>query len=150
MKALSAIEHVRNHPERFLRQVPPSPIELAQMLAGDLLILGGGKVIILRQNEWYGVGSDVAWLPAEIEEVASFFEEMKPFPQAGVNSVHSEVLVGAFASGIAVWNGDKIILARGPDVLEIDGGPKPFPKWVRQGVMFKLDDDDDGRDQDDG
>lgn len=148
METLSAIEHVRTHPERFLRQVPPSPIELAQLLAGDTLILGGSKVIILRQDEWYGVGSDVVWLPTETEDVASYFEEIKPFPQAGVNSVHSEVLLGAFASGIAVWIGDKNILARGPDIREIDDGSNPFPEWVRQGVMFKL--SDDGRELDVG
>ncbi len=138
MKVLSGIEHVRTYPERFLRQVPPSSVELAQAVAGDTLLLGGVKVIILREAGWYGVGSDVVWLPGGTDEVARCFEEMRPFPQAGVNSVHSEVLVGAFASGIVVWRENKILLARGMDTRDRIGVSNPFPEWVRQAVVFKL------------
>jgi hypothetical protein len=137
MHVLSGLDHVRRHPERFLRSLPASGAELAERLAGDLLLLGGRRTLLLQEPRWFGVASDLRWLPTNDEaQLRRAFEKMRPFPEAGVNSVHSEILIGAFATNL-------VIITVPAQPIRLFGGSlapnEALPGWVAQVVWFTVD-----------
>jgi hypothetical protein len=135
MEVLAGLDHVRKYPDRFLRGVPATGVELAEKLAGDLLLLGGRSTLLLRVSDWYGVASDVRWLGDHASDWRKAFREMRPFPEAGVNSVHSEILIGAFAGDVVVQAPSQ------PPVLVIGESNPPaheLPEWVVLVVWFRM------------
>lgn len=137
MRVYSSLEHVRRYPERFLRNVPPNGAELAEKLAGDLLMLNCNRAMLLHVGAWFCVASDTVWLPSrDSTQLRRSFEEMRPFPEAGENSIHSEILLGAFASNI-------VFIASGDGRVQLTGtSPAPdeaLPLWAAQAVWFRVD-----------
>lgn len=94
---------IRKAPERFLRQVPAQAHELATNLVGDAVLLTGAPATACKgPGAWWIVGCEVDWL-AQGEFAATpleTFRRLLPFPEAGVNSMRSEVLLSAFAEAV--------------------------------------------------
>jgi hypothetical protein len=102
---IAPIDHVRAHPEMYLMSDRPDGASLAARLAGDALLLGAGKTLVVHDDRWWAVAADVDWLSTSASglPLAELFARIIPLPEAGVNSMRSEVLIGAFAEQIVTW-----------------------------------------------
>lgn len=96
------VEWIRSRPDMFLRGGFHAA-DMAGRLAGDALIIGALKVVITRHAAWHVISADVDWLSIQpschVEPRQAFFQ-IVAFPEAGVNSMRSEVLLTAFASKV--------------------------------------------------
>ena len=96
------IELIRSRPAMFLRGGFHAAT-MAGQLAGDALLTGAGQVIITRFDAWHIVSADMDWLSAQpscsLSPQQAFFH-IVVFPEAGPNSMRSEVLLTAFASKV--------------------------------------------------
>jgi hypothetical protein len=118
MRTLNPIEHIRERKDFYIRGGVPSAQYLAAQIIGDALYLGAQDVSVKHINEWWVVSSSRDWLSAETnEEVISLFTNIVPFPEAGVNSMRSEILLVAFAKDV--------ISARNPSRIVISGTVDP-------------------------
>ena len=71
--------------------------------------------------------------------VEELFSRIVPFPQAGANSMHSEVLVTAFARDVVTWDRQEPCIIKG-DILaheEMRDIIKSNPHW-RRVVAFRM------------
>ena len=111
----NAVDFIRSRPDMFLRGGFNSS-DVAGRLAGDALIIGALQVVITRFAAWHIVSADIDWLSAQpscrVEPSDAFFQ-IVAFPEAGVNSMRSEVLLTAFAS--------KVISASSHDHFTVKG-----------------------------
>jgi len=98
-----ATQYVRQNPKLFFRTGIPSGNECALQLAGDALILGGRNVGILRHDTWWIVGADEDWLVHPQLSTEDLFARLVAFPEAGDNSVRSEILVSVFAQDVVLF-----------------------------------------------
>lgn len=139
----SAHAYIREHPERFLRGPTATGIELSERLAGDTLILGASRTVIFHASDHFAVGSDICWLPESDYELHRRFFSFVPFPEAGENSFHSEVLIGAYSH--CFW----VVLGQPPSRVTVVGeegircGKREelglgLPEWTEQAVVFSL------------
>ena len=115
----SAVELIRSRPDMFLRG-GFNASDVAGRLAGDALIIGASQIVITRFAAWHIVSADVDWLSAQpscnVEPREAFFQ-IVAFPEAGVNSMRSEVLLTAF--------GSRVISASSRERLYIKGDVEP-------------------------
>jgi hypothetical protein len=84
----------------------PSPSDLASKIAADALILRASRTLAVHADPWWAVAADVDWLAAAPVPVDELFRRIVPFPEAGVNSMRSEILLTAFADDVLTWNGN--------------------------------------------
>lgn len=120
----------------YVRSDPVSGAELARNLVGDALILTHGRVTAFQEKSWWIVACDVDWMSRVAGvTVEDLFSRIIPFPQAGANSMHSEVLLTAFADDVVTWNhrGRRIVKGDVPagDPIRIS------PQWSRV-VAFRM------------
>jgi hypothetical protein len=101
MKTIDALDHIRKHPEMYLvcgRKDGPS---LAARLVSDVLTQGGPVVEAIQANDWWVVASETDWIRIlECKHSRDPFTSIVPFPEDGPNSMHSEVLLTAFAQDV--------------------------------------------------
>jgi|SRR6516165_4135117 hypothetical protein len=101
MMTIDAVVHIRNHPELFLPNGRQTGLDLAMAIVSDVLISEESKVTALRHQGWWVVASEVDWIAPLIKaSVDEYFSSITPFPEAGPNSMHSEVLLTAFAQHV--------------------------------------------------
>src|SRR5437899_792717 len=85
---------IRKSPSTFVRSHPVSGAELAANIVGDVLLLTSGYVTAFRKDAWWVIASDVDWIGEKLGlSVEDVFSRILPFPQAGANSMHGEVLL---------------------------------------------------------
>ena len=108
MKIIDPIEHIRSHPDMYLWGGSASPSDLASRLTADALLLGASRTLVVHTDQWWAVAADVDWLAGAVVSADALFGRIVPFPQAGVNSMRSEVLLTAFADDVVTWSeGDR-------------------------------------------
>lgn len=118
---------IRKSPERFLRQIPAQGHELATNLVGDAVLLTGAAATVCRgPGPWWIVGCEKDWLAlgATAGNPCQAFQRLLPFPEAGANSVRSEVLLTAFA---------EVVISVGPEGRWVGLGTvdDSDPVWTR-------------------
>ncbi|HEY7116786.1 MAG TPA: hypothetical protein VH475_09380 [Tepidisphaeraceae bacterium] len=139
MPVADALTHLRAHPEFYLPGGRLEPSDFATRLAGDALALGATRTLAVHHHDWWAVAADTDWLVA-IPQVAprELFQRIVPFPQAGANSMRSEVLIAAFADDVVTWtNGVLEVLKGRSEGLE---SPRMIPNdgtW-RRAVAFRF------------
>jgi len=135
-----AIAVIRNRPSMYVQSVPVSGAELARNLVGDALMLTQGRVTALQEKSWWIVACDVDWM-SKVAGVAveDLFSRIIPFPQAGANSMHSEVLLTAFAKDVITWDHRGRRSIKGDVAVHdaMSGIIKSDPQWHRV-VAFRM------------
>jgi hypothetical protein len=140
-KITDAIEHIKKRPELYLRSGKPSGLELAERLIGDVLLLTSGPVTASRNGPWWVITSPVDWLKRSCSgPLEQLFTRIVPFPEAGPNSMRSEVLLTAFARDVLTRDRSTVYVVKGPPSLAAPGPDlAPGHNWERL-VAFTLDD----------
>jgi hypothetical protein len=139
MKTLDPIAQIQANPQMYLRGGQVDAVDLARQLAGDAIYLGAKRVQIMEVNDWLLVAADVDWMNKNAQTgVNDLFNRIIPFPQAGVNSMRSEVLVSAFADDVftADANGHEIVKGQAPKDTEVYRAAKE-ENWARV-VAFRI------------
>ena len=112
-------------------------IYLAQRLSSDAMVLGATEVDVVRAGEWWTVASDTDWLAKPCEcALDKLFHQVIPFPEAGPNSMRSEILLTAFARDVVTINSSeevKVIVGNlAADTISLDSS-----RWARI-VKFRV------------
>lgn len=139
MRTIDPVEHIRANPDLYLPGGRADPAHLASRLAGDALMLGAGRVEVSHDGCWWWVAADRDWMDANPSISAhDAFERIVPFPEAGVNSMRSEVLLTAFAERVVTVAEDGRECIKG-DVTDADPVWRVLPSagWARV-VAFRL------------
>jgi hypothetical protein len=126
------LEYIRCSPQRFLRVV--NGAELTAAVVAGACLLTDQPVTALRRGPWWIVGSEGDWMQLQHDEsVNDLFTRIVPFPQAGRNSMHGEVLVAAFATDIVTANQDGVQTIKGaaPDNQVVREWLMVNPLWNR-------------------
>lgn len=109
----NAVEYVRKNATMFFRSGRASAREGSTNLASDALLSGASTVSIVRDGLLWIVGADVDWLVHATIDISDLFIRLVPFPEAGANTVRSEVVIGAFANVLAIVDSVSIVTLRG-------------------------------------
>jgi hypothetical protein len=138
MKTLDPIEHIRSNPQMYLRGGKVDRIDIARQLAGDAIYLGAKRVQIVDVNDWMLVAADTDWMKRSSADMRSAFDKIVPFPEAGINSMRSEVLLSAFAQDIftADATGHEVIKGAAPKDPDVYRAAKE-ENWARV-VAFRF------------
>jgi hypothetical protein len=114
-----AIDRIRHNPTRYLGVRLPTAPFMASALVQDALLCGAEDVRVRHYGDkWTLVSANEDWIipnikwerPPTYEHV---FRSLIPFPQAGVNSFRSEVLVAAFSTDLSVVQGTSVSICMG-------------------------------------
>jgi hypothetical protein len=135
-----AVEYIQKRPEMFLRAGRVAGQELAERIVGDALILTKGPVTAFRQGDWWFVGCEEDWMARlSSGSVDDIFSKIVAFPEAGPNSMHSEVLLAAFSEDVLVKEGEVLYTVKGCVSEEDEAWTvlRRASRWKR-GVAFRL------------
>jgi hypothetical protein len=139
MKTLDPIGQIQANPQMYLRGGQVDAVDLARQLAGDAIYLGAKRVQIMEVNDWLLVAADVDWMNKSAQTgVNDVFSKIIPFPQAGVNSMRSEVLLSAFADDVftADASGHEVVKGQAPKDSDVYRAAKE-ENWARV-VAFRM------------
>src|SRR5690348_11695923 len=101
MRTIDPLEHIRANREMYLPGGRCDPAYLATRVAEDALTSGAKRVEILHWQDWWVVAADSDWMARCCSgDVRELFDRVVPFPESGVNSMRSEVLLSAFADEV--------------------------------------------------
>src|SRR2546423_2717418 len=101
MRTIDPLDHIRGNREMYLPGGRCEPAYLATRVADDALTLGASRVELLHHQDWWIIAANADWmaLPKSCG-VRELFDRVVPFPESGVNSMRSEVLLSAFADEV--------------------------------------------------
>jgi hypothetical protein len=110
-------------------------VHLLAYVMADVVELGKGECVIRSSGEWWTIGSDVDWLAGAASSIVELFGRVVPAPAHGEHSMRGEVLVGAFASDIAVIGTDGLIQVKGqePDRATLERSAD-----LRRAIVFRI------------
>lgn len=113
------LEFIRSHPEMYSCDVPNILSHLANELVSDAGHLNISAQAI-QKNDWYIVYADKNWLEDNFKALSEkeLFFYVVPMPEAGINSMRSEILVNAFAANISLFKNSIFTLVKGNQVPE--------------------------------
>jgi hypothetical protein len=108
------VSYVRGRPDLFLDPNIPRDIGLVKWLLTDILVLGGQEICVKRYEDWWLVGSSMDWLRPPVGlSLQDMFSRIIPLPQAGDNSMRSEILLAAFCEEVVVLGPDSDLTIKG-------------------------------------
>jgi hypothetical protein len=139
MRTINPVEHIRGHPDLYLPGGRADATLLASRLAGDALLLGAGRVELSHDGCWWWVAADRDWMGVNPSvPVREAFIRVIPFPEAGVNSMRSEILLTAFAEQVVTAADGARECIKG-NVADADPAWRVLPSscWARL-VAFRL------------
>ena len=134
-----ALSAIRARPEVYIGQGDRG-LHIAEAVLGDALLLGATRVLCERHGDWFVISADVDWLTVACRfpaPVAELFRRIVPLPEAGANSMRSEVLIAAFAtSAVATTPSDEIVICGDPPPLPV--AQRLRAPTVQRSVAFTL------------
>jgi len=136
------IQLIQKRPHMFVHLV--NGLELASKVAAGACLLVEEPVNLQRKGHWWIVASEQDWMTNQANvSVQDLFLRNIPFPEAGPNSMHPEVLLTAFADRILTQNGEECLVIKGtiPSNAEIWQHLKTNPQWKRT-VAFEMTDEE--------
>jgi hypothetical protein len=91
---------IRRNPAMYLAGAVDQAVgeHLAARMLGDLILSGALPARVNRVGQWWEVSCATDWLVGRGGIGA--FTRIAPFPAAGPNSMHSEILLTAFADNV--------------------------------------------------
>jgi hypothetical protein len=109
---------------------------LASAIFTDALVESNRRVVVERLNDWWIIASDHDWIGPAAKD---HFERIVPFPEAGPNSMRSEVLLTAFADDVIVFDAVSHCIIKGDAKATepLIALRKQHPEWKRI-VAFRL------------
>ena len=102
LRVVDPLEMIRDRAGMFLPDGDRG-MSLAKHLEADARLLGAGWVQVERLGDWYLVGSDTDWCRVgrfHPSDPLDLFRRAWTFPEAGVNSIRSEIVVTALAEDV--------------------------------------------------
>lgn len=109
----NSIDYIKSNQNMFLRDGNIG-LQLSVNIISDALLLTDGKVTTVNKNNWWIVGSEQDWIKNIPDlSIKEIFYKIIPFPKAGQNSIHGEVLITAFAENVITVNNSKIEIIKG-------------------------------------
>lgn len=118
LQVCDILTHIRQHPEMYLADGYVNGATIVCRILADVLVSENCQVFVQRSGDWWIIGSSTDWIGSV--GTRAFFEFM-PYPQAGQNSFHGEVLITAFAADIV------LLTPYGHDVI---AGRSPIPEQI--------------------
>lgn len=113
LTVLDPIDFIKNNPDRFLRHNNLG-LELTTNIVGDALLLVNEPITALNQSKWWIVSCESDWLMNTSDyTVEEIFSRIIPLPEAGQNSMRSEILLTAFANDVVTILGKEITVIKG-------------------------------------
>ncbi len=121
-------------PQQFFLGGSANPLDLAASIMADVLLVSE-QCVVRCLGDWWIVGSDVNWIQHPTHSVEDLFQRVVPDPRQGRHSMRAEVIVGAFASRVA-------LVAAGEQRC-IKGESPPASVWskakgLRAAVLFSV------------
>ena len=105
LKTVNSLDLIRSRPEMYLPIDDSLGEKLLGRLIADILVSPDKIAHTARVDDWWVVGSNSDWIPSvAIGSAKDYFTRITPFPEAGPNSMHAEVLVTAFATDVVTFN----------------------------------------------
>ena len=136
LQLVDPLELIRGRPDMFLPSGQLRGIKLAVQLAEEVAIVTTGAIGLMRSGLWWIVACEEDWVERcrGTGSVEHYFENMIPFPEYGVNSMHAEVVIRAFAKGLLTCRsgGDCIsLIGRPPAEYLSTRVTRSLPLWRR-------------------
>src|SRR5258708_11123597 len=102
LQVLDPLELIRRRPDMFLPSGQLRGSKLAVQLADEVTTVTTGAIGIMRSGLWWIVACEEDWVERcrGTASVEHYFENIVAFPEYGVNSMHAEVVIRAFAKGL--------------------------------------------------
>ncbi|HZP84757.1 MAG TPA: hypothetical protein VFB21_24190 [Chthonomonadaceae bacterium] len=138
----NAIETIRRNPKMYLPFGELRGDSLSTRLASDILSVSTRAVGILQYASWWIVASEEDWISkAQGEEnIDEYFKRIVPFPEGGVNAMHAEILLTAFARKLITATPRAVcvsLIGSAPEEDLFVYVTRSLPKWKRL-VAFQL------------
>jgi len=133
-----AVEHVRSKPDMYLGG-GARPDVIAQAIVGDALVLGAGRVLVLRHGPWWAVAADADWLTAPCRFPSlppECFRRIVPFPEAGVNCMRHEILATAFARAVVSCTPERREVISGAELADATVCEHLLPAGFARSLAF--------------
>ncbi|WP_431050325.1 hypothetical protein [Roseateles sp. L2-2] len=133
--SVDPVDWVGSHPQKFFPTGKVEPIGLLAYLMADVIELGGGTCSMVRDGEWWLVGSDFDWLQHDRYSASELFRHVVPAPGHGEHSMRGEILLATFARNVSV--------SLGRDLLRVKGNAPPQKtvdraKEFRRAIVFSM------------
>jgi hypothetical protein len=126
------LEYVRRNQGRFFRGGAYDPIEAAALIVGEALRRGATDVRVRSERGWLIIEAERDWLGPLADRA---FAGAVPFPEAGPNSMLSEVLLMAFAQSVVTATSSAHTIVKGDSP-----GPLVDRTWsFERAVAFSTD-----------
>lgn len=101
LQIVTAGDYIHAHIAQFFPGGVVTGARLACGIVEDALLMGVQKVLTVHQNDCWAVIGSEDWLNADtVEAIDQMFSRMTSFPEGGINSMRSEVLLPPFCSDI--------------------------------------------------
>jgi hypothetical protein len=133
MKIVETLPHIQAHPEMYLPD-GATTVDLAARIVSDVLILTEQLISVQHTADWWIIAGKEDWIArCSDRPIENYFRSIVPFPEAGVNSMHGEVLLTAFADDVVTATPGRMIAIKGV-IAENDmlwTLINALPKWER-------------------
>lgn len=118
------VQHIQKYPQMYIGSNELNAQYLVTELLTDAKLLGIKEAEYFSFANWHLIKAESNWIIKNtlgITLIEDIFNRIIPFPEAGVNSIRSEVIITAFASDVFVWYQESLTVIK---------GNKPNPELV--------------------
>lgn len=136
-------KHLVKQQQMYFGSCGANPVGISSSIAEGALILGAGSTLVTRRSDWWFVCADVDWLLVPTTsglDDKTVFETVWAFPEAGLNSIRSEVFARVFSDQAYSLSERDLHRVKGdfPDDQTILANAKTLGDWKRIiGFRFK-------------
>ncbi len=134
LKVVTPVAFIKGHPAMFLPGGVVSGEILVGRLIADILVKPSQPAYAIRVGPWWVVASDQDWIP---HGQGDPFTQIVPFPEAGPNAMHAEILITAFAQHVITSDGLTVRNVKGEPCDHPSDLPRHHPEWRRR-VAFRM------------
>ncbi|MEQ8852387.1 hypothetical protein [Gimesia sp.] len=132
-----AISHIHSNSDIYLPQEKWNESSLTALLVEDILI-SGHMAISFKVDDWWIIASNTDWFKIQSDlTINDYFTNLIRFPEQGPLSIHSEVLITAFAKEVVTLDRTSNVVVKGGINDSIINLNDKHPEWARL-VAFKM------------
>lgn len=134
LQVVDPIAHICSHPQMYFPEGDVDGLNIVLRIVSDILEDSLAGVTIKRLGDWWIIASDLDWFERLPDvTVQDRFTRIIPYPEAGDNAFHAEVLAGAFAQDIVVFEPSQVLSVKGhvPRSDPVFASPSNYANWKR-------------------